>query len=97
MCLAAKHRWQLERKLFSLFKESGELDFPNEDWVFEVIPELSSLETDTLDALLSQAAQHTKWVPSPRPPSSFVLPPMSLSTTAKPRDACARQVRARGA
>ncbi len=51
---------QLERKLFQLYKESGEIEFPDEDWVFEVLPELNQLENDTLDALLAQASQHAK-------------------------------------
>ena len=55
-------RTQLERKLLTLYKETGEIDFPNEDWVFEVLPELNSLENDTLDALLYQAATHAKCV-----------------------------------
>ena len=51
---------QLERKLFSLLKESGELDFPNEDWVFDVLPELNDLEPETLDNILAQARTHAK-------------------------------------
>ena len=52
---------QLEKRLFALFKESGELEFPEEEWVFEVLPELNSLESDTLDQLLVQAQQHAKY------------------------------------
>lgn len=39
----------------------GELDFPDEDWCFDVLPELNNLEADTLDALLAQAQQHAKY------------------------------------
>ena len=53
-------RAQLEKKLFSLFRECGELEFPDEDWVFQVLPELNTLETDTLDSLLEQAVTHSK-------------------------------------
>lgn len=52
---------QLEKKILSLFKDSGELNFPDEDWVFQVLPELDSLEPDTLDALLQQAQTHAKY------------------------------------
>ena len=54
-------RSQLEKKLFSLFKECGELEFPDEDWVFQVLPDLNYLETDTLDSLLEQALTHSKY------------------------------------
>ena len=37
------------------------MDFPDEDWVFEVCPELNNLEFDTFDALLAQAQQHAKY------------------------------------
>ena len=52
---------QLEKKLILLFKDSGDLEFPDEDWTFEVCPELNDLEADTLDALLAQAAQHARY------------------------------------
>jgi len=52
---------QCERKLFLLLKESGDIDFPEEDWVFTVLPELSSFERETLDTLLAQADQHAKY------------------------------------
>ena len=58
---------QLERKLFALFKESGDLDFPHEDWVFDVLPELNSLENETLDTLLAQAQMHAKCAPRRQP------------------------------
>ena len=37
-------RWQLERQLFSLYREAGELDFPSEEWVFEVLPDGNGLQ-----------------------------------------------------
>lgn len=52
---------QLEKKLYSIFKESGDLDFPEEDWVFQVLPELNDLEADTLDTLMAQAQAHAKY------------------------------------
>lgn len=52
---------QLEKKLILLFHDSGDLEFPEEDWVFEVCPELNDLEADTLDALLAQAQQHARY------------------------------------
>jgi hypothetical protein len=43
---------------------------PDEDWCFDVLPELNNLEADTLDALLAQAQQHAKYAPLLlRPPS----------------------------
>jgi chromosome segregation ATPase len=63
LCRPYSHRGhaQLEKKLILLFKDSGDLDFPDEDWTFEVCPELNDLEADTLDALLAQAAQHARY------------------------------------
>ena len=52
---------QLEAKLYSLFHESGDLEFPEEEWVFDVLPELNDLEPETLDSLLSQAQTHAKY------------------------------------
>ena len=53
-------RAQLEKKLFSLYRECGDLEFPDEDWVFQVLPELNTLENDTLDSLLEQAVTRSK-------------------------------------
>jgi len=52
---------ECERKLFLLLKESGDVDFPEEDWVFTVLPELAAFERETLDTLLAQADQHAKY------------------------------------
>ena len=52
----------LKRKYRDQLREHcGEIEFPDEDWVFQVLPELEHLEADTLDALLSQAVQHAKY------------------------------------
>ena len=34
---------------------------PDEDWIMEVLPELNSLEGDTLDMLLVQAETHVRY------------------------------------
>lgn len=52
---------KFERKLFALYKDGGELDFPDEDWLMQVMPELKALETETLDTLFHQADQHARY------------------------------------
>jgi chromosome segregation ATPase len=44
-----------------LFHDSGNVNFPDEEWVFEVCPELNDLENDTLDSLLAQAQTHAAY------------------------------------
>ena len=44
-----------------LFKDSGTIEPPDEAWILEVLPELNSLEGDTLDMLLVQAETHARY------------------------------------
>ena len=50
---------ELEAKLLELHKETDGIDELDEDWLLQVLPELKSLEPETLDAIILQSRRHS--------------------------------------